>query len=74
MNVPNPERERSYRQGYSDGVEAAISGLSRRLSEEERRQIEVWFMEALSPWSKSLDMTVNPPPTFPRVEPDADRT
>jgi hypothetical protein len=67
QNFPNPERERSYRHGYSDGVAAAIAGLTHKLSELERKEIEAWFANKLSPWSSSLDMTVNPPPDFPLI-------
>jgi hypothetical protein len=67
QNFPNPERERSYRHGYSDGIAAAISGLTHKLSEPEQKAIAVWFANDLAPWSSSLDMTVNPPPVFPLV-------
>jgi hypothetical protein len=66
-NFPNPERERSYRQGYLDGVVAAVSGLTHNFSEPQRQAIEVWFVKNLVPRTSSLDMTVNPPPVFPLV-------
>jgi hypothetical protein len=66
-NFPNPERERSYRQGYLDGVAAAVAGLSHNFSEPQLEEIDVWFVTKLVPWSSSLDMTANPPPVFPLV-------
>ena len=65
----NPEREEAYRRGYAHGIAATISGVAECLSADQRRRLEVWFANELTPWMTGY--APNKPPLFPGLDPNA---
>jgi hypothetical protein len=62
---PGPA-DRELRREYARGIEAAISALTKKLSDGERQRIEIWRANKLTPWSQGRIGPV--PPDFPRLD------
>ena len=62
------EREVAYRRGYVRGVLGAISGLSHKLTVEDRETLDRWFDDKLTKWEKSsVPSSFSVPPEFPKA-------
>jgi hypothetical protein len=64
----DPARELAYRRGYTHGVKEMISAIVHKLSASEKKSIEIWFANELTPWSRAgqgHSINLPPPPPIP---------
>ena len=58
----DPHRERAFRRGYLSGIYDALTGVRRRLTDDEFRRLEVWMQDSLTAWAATnLEKPIRPP-------------
>jgi hypothetical protein len=59
--------ENTYRRGYAQGAVDVISGIVHLLSDDQKQQVEDWYLHQLTPWRGQQGFASSPPPDFPRI-------
>ncbi len=61
-DLENEECEQAYRRGYAYGVQAMMSAVAAKFSEDDREIFEAWFANMLMPWSQGTGTSHPPEP------------
>lgn len=62
-----PALEAAYRRGFIEGADKAVTGLRRRLTDNDMRKLRAWMRE-LSKWRNPVGDARSPVPPFPELD------
>jgi len=63
----DPDRETAYRRGYMHAMSHFMTGVVEKLNESDRKVIEDWHWQKLTPWSRGDVNVFVQPPAFPSL-------